>query len=187
MNLQEIWKEIDGTSGAYLVSNLGRVKSLNYRGQRGVEKVMTGANDEKGYRVVTISMFKGKKTQKVHRLVAKAFLQNPNGYTEINHIDGNKENNCVSNLEWTDRKGNMGCAKKQGALDNARRRLKEWNDAAWKIPVVATSKETGEETSFDSIANAATALRLNSSKISACLNGRRKSTGGYTFRKAVSE
>ena len=98
MKLDEIWKEIEGTNGVYLVSNLGRVKSVNYRGQKGVEKIMIGGRDEKGYRVVTIAMFKGKKTQKVHRLVAKAFVPNPNGFEEVNHIDGDKENNNAETL-----------------------------------------------------------------------------------------
>lgn len=185
MKLDEIWKEIEGTNGAYLVSNLGRVKSVNYRGQKGVEKIMIGGRDEKGYRVVTIAMFKGKKTQKVHRLVAKAFVPNPNGFEEVNHIDGDKENNNAENLEWTDRKGNMGHASRIGALDHAKSSLGEWLDAEWKIPVVATDVRTGEEQSFQSIADAARALGVHGTKITACIKGNRKTTGGYKFRKAA--
>lgn len=183
--MQEIWKEIEGTDGAYLVSNFGQVKSLNYRGQRGVERVMTGANDEKGYRVVTISMLKEKKTQKVHRLVAKAFVPNPDGYTEINHIDGDKENNRADNLEWTDRFGNMRHASRTGAMDNAKERLQEWNEKKWKTPVIAVCKETGEKAYFPSATEAAKHLGVSNAHISSCLHGNRKSAGGYTFEKAV--
>lgn len=185
--MAEIWKEIEGTSGAYLVSNLGRVKSLNFRMQKGVEKVMTGGRDEKGYMTVTIAVLKGRKTQKIHRLVAKAFIPNPNNLPEVNHINGDKTNNCVDNLEWTTRKGNMAHANRTGAMKNARAELQKWNNTNWKIPVVATEIETGEEIRFASITEAAKNLGVADSKISACISGKRKTTGGYKFRKVVNE
>lgn len=181
--MTEIWKEIEGTNGAYLVSNLGRVKSLNFRMQKGNEKIMVGGKDEKGYVVVTISMLKGRKTQKVHRLVARAFVPNPFGFTEVNHIDGNKENNAAENLEWTTRKGNMAHANQTGAMKNAKSELQKWNDENWKIPVVATNIETGEETVYDSLTEAAESCGVAVSRVSLCINGKRKTSGGFKFRK----
>lgn len=185
--MAEIWKEIEGTNGAYLVSNLGRVKSLNFRMQKGVERVMTGGKDEKGYVTVTIAVLKGRKTQKVHRLVAKAFIPNPKNLPEVNHIDGDKTNNCVDNLEWTNRKGNMSHAARTGAMDNAVAELQKWNNANWKIPVIATDIASGQEKRFESITEAAKSLGVTVSKISACIKGDRKTTGGYKFRKVVNE
>jgi len=181
--MTEIWKEIEGTNGAYLVSNLGRVKSLNFRMQKGNEKIMVGGKDEKGYVVVTISVLKGRKTQKVHRLVAKAFVPNPNGFREVNHIDGNKENNAADNLEWTTRKGNMAHANRMGAMNNARSELQKWNDENWKIPVVATNVKTGEEILYDSLTEAAERCGVELSHVSQCVSGKRKTTGGFAFRK----
>lgn len=90
--MQEIWKEIDGFDGKYLVSSWGRVKSA-----RGILKPY---KNHKGY--LKIGLSKENKCQKyrVSRLVANAFIPNPYNLPEVNHIDGNKENNSFSNLEW---------------------------------------------------------------------------------------
>lgn len=99
------WKEIDGFEGLYMISNFGEVKSMNYRGH-GYEKIMAERKDKRGY--VCACLSKGKKQTyiRVHRLVASAFIPNPNSLTEVNHKDENKSNNNVNNLEWCDRKYN---------------------------------------------------------------------------------
>ena len=94
----EEWMPIDGLDG-YFISNKGRVKSVKW----GKEILRKQHISEKGYMQVRIN----NKTFRIHRLVAKAFLDNTNGYDEINHKDENKTNNVVSNLEWCDRKYNM--------------------------------------------------------------------------------
>lgn len=104
----EIWKDVIGYEGLYQVSNLGRIKSvyrkvfnpgLNvWRTQK--ERILKTVLDYKGYVRVTLSK-KGKiKQHLLHRLVAKAFIPNPNRYPQINHIDENPQNNSVDNLEW---------------------------------------------------------------------------------------
>lgn len=102
--MEEIWKDIDGYDGLYKVSNLGRIMSFH----RGKTKLLSLTNkNEKGYLKLTLCKNGKQKTYKVHRLVANAFLPNENEYNELNHKDGNKLNNCVSNLEWITHKENI--------------------------------------------------------------------------------
>lgn len=98
----EKWKTIEGYPD-YQVSNMGRVKSLKY----GNERILKPNKTKYGYLQVKLCNYVKKKDVLVHRLVAYAFVQNESLFnTEINHLDENKENNCASNLEWTDRKYN---------------------------------------------------------------------------------
>lgn len=96
---QEQWKPIEGTDGDYQVSNLGRVRSMKqYYGIIG--RIMPQTIQRSGYHYVTLHVNNKPTCRRVHRLVAKAFIPNPDNLPEINHIDGNKDNNQVSNLEW---------------------------------------------------------------------------------------
>ena len=97
----ELWKDIQGYEGLYMVSNQGRVKSI--RGNRVLKKRLT----YDGYVKVTLTVDYKAVDKRVHRLVAEAFVPNPNELETINHIDGNKENNDASNLEWCDRHEQM--------------------------------------------------------------------------------
>lgn len=97
----EQWKPVEGFEN-YEVSNLGRVKSLNYN-HTGVEKILKPYKSTKGYLVVILCRNGKMKHFLVHRLVATAFLPNPEGLPEINHRDENPLNNIVGNIEWCDR------------------------------------------------------------------------------------
>ena len=97
--MQGIWKDIKGYEGLYQVSNLGKIKSLNYN-HTNKEKIRKLDVSNKGYLSVLFCNDKGKKKYTVHRLVAEAFIPNPNSLPQVNHIDGNKTNNRVDNLEW---------------------------------------------------------------------------------------
>lgn len=98
----EIWKPVVGLENLYEVSNKGNVRSLNYKRQ-GIVHNLILLNNTHGYKSVMI----GGKSRTVHRLVAVAFIPNPNNYPQINHKDENKANNCVENLEWCTPKYNI--------------------------------------------------------------------------------
>lgn len=98
--MEEVWKDIKGYEKLYQVSNLGRVKSLK------TNKILK-SNPTFSYKFVGLYKNKRCKLITIHRLVATTFIENPNNYNIINHIDGNVNNNNVSNLEWCTQKHNM--------------------------------------------------------------------------------
>lgn len=104
--MEEIWKDIEGYEGFYQVSSLGRIKSLErrvkarYNYQVIKEKIRKLNKTTAGYLYVVLSKEGINKTHLVHQLVAKAFLQKIDNLECINHIDENKENNSITNLEW---------------------------------------------------------------------------------------
>ena len=97
--MEEEWRDIVGYERLYQVSNTGKVKSLNYK-KTGKEKILKLQTDKNGYLFVGITKNGKRKYKKTHRLVAEAFLDNPNNLPQVNHKDENKENNCITNLEW---------------------------------------------------------------------------------------
>lgn len=101
----EIWKDIEGYEGLYQVSNLGNVKSLNYRHHGGTSNLHQYRLPQ-GYMVVHLYKDNKKKMHYVHRLVGQAFLDNPQNLPEINHINENQSDNSVENLEWCSSKYN---------------------------------------------------------------------------------
>jgi flagellar hook protein FlgE len=119
--VKEIWKDIDGYEGLFVVSDQARVKSMTRRVNRGggttrsvPEKIMAQFVNEKGYIIVHLSINRVVKTVKLSRLVATAFVANPLNMPEVNHDDGNKSNNLPSNLSWTNRSGNLKHAYRTG-------------------------------------------------------------------------
>lgn len=96
----EIWKDIAGYEGLYQVSNRGRVKSLPRNGTSKSEKLLNLHKDSKGSYNVSLSKNGKRKIAYVHRLVAEAFLPNPDNLPQVFHIDGNPANNDVNNLYW---------------------------------------------------------------------------------------
>ena len=96
-----IWKDIKGYEGLYQVSDDGRVKRVS------TDRIANITVDGRGYSKKAITLNGETKQYSVHRLVAEAFIENPLNKSEVNHIDGNKLNNCVENLEWVTRSENM--------------------------------------------------------------------------------
>ena len=112
---KEIWKDIAGYEGIYKISNLGEVKS-SYN-KNGI-KLLKGRISNSGYRRVVLVKNKEKRCPNVHRLMAINFIENKENKPQVNHIDGNKLNNRLDNLEWSDRSENMKHAYNTGLMDN---------------------------------------------------------------------
>lgn len=104
---QEIWKDVCGYEGLYQVSNVGNVRSLNYKGVRGRVNELSKGLSGSGYYVVVLCRDKKQTTVNVHRLVAEAFIDNKDNKPVVNHKDEDKTNNSVDNLEWVTEKENV--------------------------------------------------------------------------------
>lgn len=172
----EKWKEVQDTNGKILVSNMGRVRSLLRD-----DRILKSQSDKKGYQRISVTINSEKRTYKVHRLVAMAFVENPDGKTQVNHIDGNKKNNCASNLEWCSGKENCHHAIANGLWKNVFLSSKKENERRKKA-VIATNISTGERVLFGSVAEAE--VYIGSRHVSDVLKGKRTKAKGYTFEYA---
>ena len=112
----EIWKDIEGFE-KYQISSYGRVKSL----KNNKESIKKHSISSRGYLVVTLFKNNISKTLSVHRLVANTFIENKDNKLTVNHIDGNKLNNNISNLEWATYSENTKHAWDTGLMENARK------------------------------------------------------------------
>jgi len=119
--MQEEWRSVVGYEGLYEVSNMGRVRSL--KECRGKSNIILKHNINNGYSHIDLYKNSSRQHSKIHRLVAQAFIPNPENKYDVNHIDSNRSNNIISNLEWVTRKENMEhcikmgrntCGEKQG-------------------------------------------------------------------------
>lgn len=105
--MEEIWKPVPRYEEYYEVSNLGRVKRTKSGIGTQSGRILKGYTDPDGYKRVDLTVNNKSKGFFVHRLVATAFLSNPENKPQVNHIDGNKQNNNISNLEWVTQEQNM--------------------------------------------------------------------------------
>ena len=165
--MEEIWNFIPNTNNDYMVSNLGNIKSK--------KQILKSNKDEKGYLRIRVRPYG---TFKVHREVAKAFITNVENKQQVNHIDGNKENNNINNLEWMTNYENAHHAMDNGLWDNVYAASKRANEKR-KIKIKATNIETKEEIIFESI-NSAERF-FNSRHIITVLKGKRTQAKGYSF------
>ena len=154
----EEWKRIKDYED-YEISNFGRIKSYK---QDKNGKITLGNKDKKGYLTKTLYNKDGCKTFKVHRLVAQAFIPNPNNLPQINHKDENKTNNNVKNLEWCTNKYNLnyGTRNKRAAKTMGK-----------KVVCVATGEI------FNGIREASRKYNIDRSDISKCCQEKRKTAG----------
>lgn len=164
----EIWKDIVGFEDLYKISNEGNILSLL------TDKVLSPYNN-KGYLMVRLYKNSKPSSLYVHRLVAQTFVENPNGYVEINHIDENKRNNHYSNLEWCSRVHNCNHGSRNDRIGTA-------SSVNKLIPVVQLSKEGNIINTFNSINEAGEYLGKNPSHISSCCTGKRKTAFGFVWK-----
>lgn len=183
--MNEVWKDIEGSDGAYSISNIGRVMSNSTvirRKRLGSYKRNSFIKKQtvirKGYMVVTLSI-KGKHSQYlVHRLVAAAFIPNTEHKPQVNHIDGNKQNNCVSNLEWVTGKENMIHASKHGLLNT--------HNPLNKKAVLMFDLKGNFIREYESKYAASRDLRINHVSIYNVIRGRFRQTHGYIFKHKLT-
>ena len=139
-NMEEIWKSIPGFED-YTVSNLGRV--MNKHG-----RIMKPSNHKQGYKLIGLKKDKKLYGKQVHRLVALAFIPNPNNLPQVNHKDECKNNNCVDNLEWCDAKYNInyGTGISRSAASRKGRKMSE--ETKHKISEIKKGKRTSPNAEF---------------------------------------
>ena len=164
--MEEIWRDIKGYEGKYMVSNLGRVKSLNYN-KTGKEKILKGVDNGRGYLILNLYRGGKGKTCRINRLVAQAFLENPDNLPEVNHKDEIRTNNRVDNLEWCTTQYNV-----------------EYSQAK---AVIGINKVSGLIVEFPSLMEASRQTGIDQSNICHCLKGKAKSAGGFYWFYSDSE
>ena len=177
---KEIWKDIEGYEGLYKVSNIGRVKSVermkwNGKGYHKIpERILKAGDNGKGYLYITLCKDGTRKNYTVHQLVGNAFLSNPQGYKELNHIDEDKTNNRADNLEWCSRSYNN-----------------TYNGKAKKVaeklskPVIAIDVRTGLILEFASSREAERETGIPHSSIIQCCKGKMNSARGFYWMYAI--
>lgn len=172
--------EIDYAPG-YFVSELGIIYGPGSMGHRGYHELYSYANDAYGHRVVDLYINGRRKHRYVAVLVAEAFIPNPNNYPEVCHIDGDPNNNHVSNLKWGTHVDNMRDAQRHGTFHYFTPEEDEMALQVLRTPVKAINIRTGEEIIYRSQADAARDLNLYQPNILHVLKGRYRQTGGYKF------
>lgn len=160
----EIWKTAKNHPN-YEISSHGRLK------KKATGKILVLTDDSRGYPSATFIDDDGPHTKTIHRVVAETFLPNPEGKRTVNHKDGNKRNNHISNLEWNTMSENISHAYRNG--------LKARPDNAGSPKRRVRIVETGEV--FDSVGSCARAIGGDQAHIFNCLSGRYHTHKGYHF------
>ena len=164
---KEVWKPIEGCEGRYFVSNLGRV--------RGPLRILRPTVSNWGYERVRIVDNSGRRmSPRVHRLVAKAFIPNPDNKPQVNHKDGNKLRNNANNLEWTT------------ASENKLHDVKQLGACPWNLKSRGCKcLETGKE--YHSINYASKVTGISRTQLSEHLNGNRSHAGGFHWEYIIKK
>ena len=207
--MEEIWKDIKGYEGLYMISSYGRVKSIGgRRGSSNKPKILKQGTDTSGYKFVCFRVNKYSKTFKVHRLVAEAFIPNLNRYTEIGHINGIKTDNRVDNLRWCSHKDNCNnpitkekmlktfrseeyrkkCSEREKGKklsDETKKKISISKNGSgnWRSKTVYQYSLDGNLIAiYESTGIAAKETNSIQSKISSCCIGKRKKHNGFIWR-----
>ena len=163
----EIWKDIKDYPN-YMVSNLGNVKSVNYN-KTDKEKILKNGKDRGGYLQVNLWKNGNGKKYLIHRLVAEAFIDNPNNLPQIDHINTNKTDNRVCNLRW--------CTQKENNNNHltVEKRSK---------PILQFTKNGEFIRKWKSATDIEREIGIDNSSVSKCCNGKLKSSGGFKWQYA---
>lgn len=159
-------KDIKNYEGLYAITSCGKVWSYRRK------KFLAPRDDKDGYQRVNLCKDGQQKTFFIHRLVAEAYIPNPDNKPQINHKDEVKTNNYLNNLEWATSKENVNYGTRNERSAKSR-----------SIPVYCVELDKV----FSSMKEGAQALGLQPGNISACCAGRAKTTGGYHWRYAIGQ
>ena len=173
MELIEEWKDIEGYNGLYQISNLGKIKSFRKSSKCKSNNgyIINPGVDNNGYLVCVLNNNGNRKTYKIHRLVALAFIPNPNNYSDVNHKDENKSNNRIDNLEWMSHKNNMN----YGTL---KERIRTYHKTKHVLQYSLDGQLIKE---WISISEPAKLLKISVGNIINCCKRRCKTVGGYKW------
>lgn len=189
----EVWKDIEGYEGLYQVSNLGNVKSLDRvvpfrNSEMSIKGKMLTKKNVKGYHMAQLCSDGIKVRKSVHRLVAQAFIPNKYNKSEVNHLDENKLNNKVDNLEWATSKENANYGMRNKKISDFVKK----NGVVRKNGFITKSKRVSQVDLlsgdvikvFDSLAEANLSLgkKKSSGNISMCCSGKLKMAYGYQWK-----
>ena len=168
--IEEVWKPVEGYEGRYEISDHGRLKSFAQDRQQG--KIKIGNINHKGYLAALLYDGKGKKNwHLIHRLVAAAFLPNPDNLPQVNHKDEVKTNNCVGNLEWCDNEYNTHYGTKIERATESNKCCPTTSKPVYSVD------ENGLVETYDSIGEAERQTGCSHSNIVRALKGRRNHCG----------
>lgn len=187
--MKETWKWIDGYPNMYQVSNFGRVRSVDRdvycevspnKLQHIFGKILKQRLNKKGYPIVYLSKDGKQKTIAVHRLVAKAFIDNPLSLPQVNHKDGCKTNNNVDNLEWCDNSYNQKHAHEIGLYPTYEETM-GWGRPARAVAMLDLN--TGEVLkTFKTLASVKRETGINQFNVRSVCLGLRNHAGGYGWK-----
>lgn len=199
--MEERWKDIKGYNGFYKISSYGRIMNTGiYRdGRRYSPKVLIPNTDIHGYKYVSLYKNGKMKSVKVHRLVAEAFIPNPENKPCIDHIDTNRSNNNVDNLKWVTYHENANnpitrthlseAWKRKGLSSSDRKVLSDRMKlniekvmSKVRIPVLQFTKDNVFVAEFPSTVDAAKSVQGNATSISRNCRGKRPSAYGFIWK-----
>ena len=169
-----MFKDVVGWEGFYQVDEAGTIRSTPRNGNGFKAHVMSQSTDSDGYKVIKARNKDKVRTLKVHRCVAQAFIANPENKPQVNHKDGNKANNTVTNLEWTTCSENIRHAKNLGLQCECPNRVRVLQYNLEKSEIIG---------SYPSLKEAEHQTGVGWTGISAVLRGQRKSAGGYYWER----
>lgn len=176
--MEEKFLDIVGFEGRYQVSDLGNVRSLNYQ-NTGKPKLLTPIKHHQGYLLVHLGE---NKIRMIHKLVAEAFIPNPNHKRCVNHLDGNKHNNAVWNLEWATHKENTAHAIRTGLRDPHKNNKPLGDENPTRRPILQFSKDGQFIKRWECVSEAARQINCNPSQIINNAAGRGRSCHGFVWR-----
>lgn len=183
MDKKEIWKDVKGYEGKYLVSNYGRVKSMDYRGMQKEHLIVPSFNSN-GYLIIGLSKDGKRKTVRINRLVYETFIgdlpqwiatDDGEHRMEVNHIDEDKTNNCLWNLELVTHKQNVNHGSNKNRISKAM-----INNVLNSTPVYQYTPDLKLVKIYPSQAECKR-YGYNQANISACCNGKIKSHKGFIW------